>query len=690
MKNLILFIFLSVNLFLDAQTTAFSETFESANSLTLTNGTQTNKWFRGSANQCNGLSALYISNNNSSYAYTITSSSTVHAYLDVVIPSGATNIQLSFNRKLNGEASFDYLQTWSCINSFSPTAGTLIASNANRVLLGTLQGQTVCATTTYNLPNTIAGTTRRIIFTWRNDASGGVSPPALLDNIAVTYTPSTTAPSCIASPTFPTNSATNIATNQILSWAAASGATGYDVYFGNSPTPPLVSTNQAGTSYTPTLSTGTTYYWKIVPRNSVGLATGCSTWSFTTLTPPSNDLCSGATSLPCATSNLAGTTLNSVSETPPASSVTSSFGVWYKFTGDGQQTTISSTAVFDHEMVILSGISCGSFSIIASKDDALSNSVESYTFTTTNLQQYYVWIAHYSTGNTTTGTFTISRTCTAPPSPPTNDNPSEAIELTITNGINYVTYTNLYSSNTTTESTPSCASYIGEDVWFKIIVPQHIYALDFDTQTGNITDAGMAIYRGTIGALIEIECDDDDSPNGAMPYITRSDFNQYETIYIRVWEYGGGTTGTFKISITSPQALPVELLYFEGIEYPTFNNLKWATASEQNSSHFIVEKSINGETWREIANKPSAGNSTENINYYYLDNIDYFGLNYYRLVQHDIDGQFKVYGPIALDNTIKVKKVVKYVNLMGQEVGPEVKGVVFEVYEDGTSKKILR
>jgi hypothetical protein len=41
-------------------------------------------------------------------------------------------------------------------------------------------------------------------------------------------------------------------------------------------------------------------------------------------------------------------------------------------------------------------------------------------------------------------------------------------------------------------------------------------------------------------------------------------------------------------------------------------------------------------------------------------------------------------------NTIKVKKVVKYVNLMGQEVGPEVKGVVFEVYEDGTSKKIIR
>ncbi len=136
--------------------------------------------------------------------------------------------------------------------------------------------------------------------------------------------------------------------------------------------------------------------------------------------------------------------------------------------------------------------------------------------------------------------------------------------------------------------------------------------------------------------------------------------------------------------------LPVELLYFEGIQYLTFNMLKWATASEQNSSHFAVEKSTDGENWREIVNKPSAGNSTEKLYYSFSDDINYLGLNYYRLVQYDIDGKFEVYGPIALNNEIKAKKIIKYVNLMGQEISPETSGVVFEVYEDGTSKKIIR
>jgi hypothetical protein len=136
--------------------------------------------------------------------------------------------------------------------------------------------------------------------------------------------------------------------------------------------------------------------------------------------------------------------------------------------------------------------------------------------------------------------------------------------------------------------------------------------------------------------------------------------------------------------------LPVELLYFEGTAYPTYNNLKWATASEQNSNYFGIERSIDGETWREVATKQSAGNSTEKINYYHSDNIDQFTIHYYRLVQYDIDGKFEIYGPIMLDNRVEEKTIIKYVNLLGQEVGSEYKGVVFEIYEDGTSKKIIR
>jgi hypothetical protein len=67
-----------------------------------------------------------------------------------------------------------------------------------------------------------------------------------------------------------------------LSWNASSGATSYDVYFGTSPTPPLV-TNVSTTTYSPgMLVAATTYYWRIVAKNSGG--TGASAISsFTTL-----------------------------------------------------------------------------------------------------------------------------------------------------------------------------------------------------------------------------------------------------------------------------------------------------------------------------------------------------------------------------------------------------------------------
>ena len=274
--------------------------------------------------------------------------------------------------------------------------------------------------------------------------------------------------------------------------------------------------------------------------------------------------------------------------------------------------------------------------------------------------------------------------------PPINDNPSGAITLTISNTVSYVTYTNLYSTNTTTESTPSCASYTGEDVWFKVTLPQYLTSLDFDTQTGDITDGGMAIYRGTPGSLVEIQCDDDNSTNGLMSYISRTDFMEYETIYIRVWEYGGGTTGTFGISVTSPQPLPVEMSYFEGFGYPLFNVLKWSTESENNSDYFSIERSVDGENWGRVGTKLAAGFSNEKLNYSHIDSYINNGTVYYRLLQYDIDGKYDVYGPISITYFSKERKIVKYLNALGQEIGSDVKGFVIELYDDGTMRKIIR
>lgn len=90
-------------------------------------------------------------------------------------------------------------------------------------------------------------------------ATGGIGLP-LPD---LTNLSSLPAPVLVA----PADEANNAPRNTKLIWDSSIGATSYDVYFGTSSTPPMV-TNVTGTTYTPAaLSYDTTYYWKIVAKN---------------------------------------------------------------------------------------------------------------------------------------------------------------------------------------------------------------------------------------------------------------------------------------------------------------------------------------------------------------------------------------------------------------------------------------
>ena len=150
-----------------------------------------------------------------------------------------------------------------------------------------------------------------------------------------------------------------------------------------------------------------------------------------------------------------------------------------------------------------------------------------------------------------------------------------------------------------------------------------------------------------------------------------------------------GTWG-YQATIQMVTPLPVELIYFDGVGNTSFNKLIWSTASEHNSDYFQIERSIDGVEWKTIGTKTASGNSNTKIDYSFIDSFDDFVINYYRLVQVDYDGQYKIYGPISVDNTKSTKKVVGYINLFGQEVNSDTKGFIFEVYEDGTMKKIIR
>jgi hypothetical protein len=120
--------------------------------------------------------------------------------------------------------------------------------------------------------------------------------------------PPTTSPATPNSPV-PATGMTGVSINPTLVWVSAN-ATTYDVYFGASSPPALVSSGQAGATYTPAgpLTTATPYYWQIKAINVHGNSTG-SIWSFTTeaagltapgtpATPSPADGATGVTRLP--------------------------------------------------------------------------------------------------------------------------------------------------------------------------------------------------------------------------------------------------------------------------------------------------------------------------------------------------------------------------------------------------------
>src|SRR5207244_4518670 len=76
-----------------------------------------------------------------------------------------------------------------------------------------------------------------------------------------------------------------------LTWDGGTWAHLYDIYFGPSPTPPLIASNQElGSPLTGVLETytvtnlqpGTTYYWRIVSKTWAQMTNSGATWSFTT------------------------------------------------------------------------------------------------------------------------------------------------------------------------------------------------------------------------------------------------------------------------------------------------------------------------------------------------------------------------------------------------------------------------
>lgn len=246
--------------------------------------------------------SAYISNNGgAAWAYTNTSATASHIYKDITFPAGQSDITLSFNWKALGEtSSWDALIVYTCPTSVIPlttsptgTGNTATWNGGSPTAIGSQlwnQG-TNLQTFTGCLPASFAGTTQRIVITWKNDGSLGTSPPGAVDNISLVS----------ATPAAPADQATNlvltpISTSQINGsfTAATSAPTGYIVVrypTGATPTDPVTGTTYvAGNS----LGAGTVVsVGNSLTFNSTGLSGG-TTYDYYVY-DYSNSICAGIT-----------------------------------------------------------------------------------------------------------------------------------------------------------------------------------------------------------------------------------------------------------------------------------------------------------------------------------------------------------------------------------------------------------
>jgi len=87
--------------------------------------------------------------------------------------------------------------------------------------------------------------------------------------------------------------------------------------------------------------------------------------------------------------------------------------------------------------------------------------------------------------------------------------------------------------------------------------------------------------------------------------------------------------------------LPVKLASFSAMLNKNKVDIKWTTSSEINVSHFIVEKSTDGINYTDAGMVFAYGNTTEEKNYSFYDNVNTSqpAVIYYRLRSVDIDGK---------------------------------------------------
>jgi hypothetical protein len=280
-------------------------------------------------------------------------------------------------------------------------------------------------------------------------------------------------------------------------------------------------------------------------------------------TPPANDECAGAVTVPvtvgCATP-VSGT-VEAASQSLPASAACGATNVlaqdvWYRFVAGGTSQVVTLSTGFNAVLEVRTGTCAASTSVTCAT--VLPNATAGTAIGGLTAGQTY-FLRIYANGGVQPAPLNAGFTlCVSPaPTPPANDECAGAISVPVQFGSTCVSQTtadNTAATGSTGVPAPTCASYQGADVWFRVTVPASgavTVRTVVPTVGIDVGDTGLSIYAGTCGNLTELGCDDDSGLN-FKSLLSFSNRTPGEVLYVRVWTYNNASRGTLAVCATSP------------------------------------------------------------------------------------------------------------------------------------------
>ena len=307
---------------------------EGTNGWLLKNGSCTNKWY-----VANGQ--LFISQDNGATAGYNTGSTSVVVAEKLFETGESDSLTISFDLTIQGESSWDYLKVYwtDADTNYAPTTSTiyygvnsystnvLFTNHSSYYFLNMVSGTQNFSVTIPNVPNA----TKKLVFVWKNDSSGGTQPGAIIDNVSIQQVWAGEQPEpCDA----PTDLAVNNITQTSADFSWNGTASSYEVRLGSNAAETVTTTS---TSFTD-LTAGTTYtaYVRAVceESNSVWVSTTFTTEAAPVVAPTVTTL--AATGVTHNSATLNGT-ITLGNETITAQ------GFKYKTTAASTWTTVSAS-----------------------------------------------------------------------------------------------------------------------------------------------------------------------------------------------------------------------------------------------------------------------------------------------------------------------------------------------------------